>query len=70
MKDSLRLKLDNLIERQEEIGHLLSDPDVIGDQNTFRKLNIELSDINPIVESYQRFTQLEGEYSGAKEMLE
>lgn len=70
MKDSLRLKLDNLIERQEEIGHLLSDPVVIGDQNKFRKLNIELSDISPIVENYQRFIQFETDFAGAKEMLE
>jgi peptide chain release factor 1 len=70
MKDSLRLKLDNLIDRQEELGHLLSDPAIISDQNKFRKLNIELSDITPIVENYQRFTQLEEDYNGAKEMLE
>ena len=70
MKESLRLKLDNLIDRQEELGHLLSDPETINDQNKFRKLNIELSDITPIVESYQRFTQLEQDYDGAKEMLD
>jgi len=33
MKDSLQLKLERLIERQEELEGLLSDPDVISNQN-------------------------------------
>ena len=32
MKDSIRLKLENLQERFEEVGALLSEPDVIGNQ--------------------------------------
>ena len=35
MKDSIRLKLESVRDRFEEIAGLLADPDVIGDQNQF-----------------------------------
>ncbi|MEO0367781.1 MAG: peptide chain release factor 1 [Pseudomonadota bacterium] len=70
MKDSIRLKLDNLIDRQEELNALLSDPDTISDQKQFRKLNIELAEISPIVESYQAYRQLEEDAEGANSMLD
>ena len=41
MKESILLKLEHLRDRYEEVGHLLSDPDVIGDQDKFRKLSKE-----------------------------
>jgi protein subunit release factor A len=43
MKDSIRRKLEKLDERYEEIGRLLSEPDVIGRQNQFRDLSMEYS---------------------------
>ena len=36
MKAARLAKLDHLAERYEEVGALLSDPDIIGDQNKFR----------------------------------
>ena len=41
MKDSIQERLSGLVERFEEIGHLLSDPNVIGDQDKFRDLSKE-----------------------------
>ena len=41
MKDSIRRKLEKLDERYEEIGRLLSEPDVIARQNQFRDLSME-----------------------------
>ena len=41
MKASLLEKLDRLVERFDEVGHLLSDAQVIGDQNRFRGLSME-----------------------------
>ena len=63
MKESLLRKLDNLCERYEEIGHLLSDPDVIGDQNRFRKLSQEYAEIEPVTKCF-------GEYKTVLENLE
>ena len=52
MKDSIRFKLDNLVDRQEELNALLSQPETMSDQNHFRKLSIELSEIGPVIENY------------------
>ncbi|MGB0712574.1 MAG: peptide chain release factor 1, partial [Gammaproteobacteria bacterium] len=41
MKDSIRAKLENLVERHEEVGHLLSDPEVMADNDRFRDLSRE-----------------------------
>jgi len=59
MNPSLIEKLEQLSDRHEEIHALLSDPDTISDQNAFRKLSIELSDIDPVIENFQQYTELE-----------
>lgn len=70
MKDSIRQKLVHLAERQEELNALLSEPETMNDQNRFRKLSIELSDITPIVNAYEKYTGLEGDAEAAQMMLE
>lgn len=70
MKDSLRLKLESLVDRQEEINALLSDPATQEDQNNFRKLSIELSEITPVIDNYLQYRQLEEDAEGAQLMLE
>jgi len=50
MKDSIRIKLDNLADRYEELGALLSDAQVISDQNKFRAFSKEYSEIEPVVQ--------------------
>lgn len=59
MKSSLQHKLASLLERYEELAALLSDPEVIGDQNLFRKYSIEYAEIEPVVTSYQRHANLQ-----------
>ena len=70
MKDSIRLKLENLLDRQEELNALLSDPGTQGDQNLFRKLSIELSEISPVLENYLEYKALEEDADGAQLMIE
>lgn len=69
MKDSIRIKLENLVERLDEVGHLLSDPDVISDQNRFRNLTKEHAQLTPVVETFNAFTQNEGDLNEAKDMI-
>lgn len=69
MKDSIRIKLDNLKDRYEEISHLLSSPDVINDQNKFRDLSKEYAHIEPIVKTFQGYCQAEGNLADANDML-
>ena len=53
MKASIESKLDILVDRYEEIGLLLSDPSVIGDQEKFRALSTEFSEIDQLVSNYK-----------------
>ncbi|MEM8984492.1 MAG: peptide chain release factor 1 [Pseudomonadota bacterium] len=68
MKESIRASLDRLQERFEETAALLSDPDVIGDQNRFRDLSREYARIEPVVKLYERFRSVGDELADAKEL--
>ena len=50
-------KLDDLLMRYEDISRELSSPDVTANQERFRKLMKEQSDITPIVEAYTEYKQ-------------
>ena len=69
MKDSILNKLNNLIDRYEEIAGLLADPDVIGDQHQFRDLSMEYAQLEPVVNCYQDYTSAQHNLKSADEML-
>lgn len=70
MNPQMRAKLEHLLERREEINALLSDPAVIGNQNSFRDLSIELADISPVVEHFEAYQALDAELASTREMIE
>jgi len=65
-----RQKLLQVVDRHEEINALLSDPDIICDQDRFRKLSIELSEILPVVEAFETWRKLDDEMAGTRAMME
>ncbi len=69
MKESIENKLDNLIDRYEEIGALLSDSEVIADQNKFRALSKEYSEIEPVVQCYNNYRQMMENIEEAQSLL-
>ncbi len=69
MKDSILKKLETLTERHEEVGHLLGDPDVISDQNKFRDLSKEYSQLEEVVSCFARYNQLIEDLTSAEEMM-
>ena len=69
MKASLLEKLQNISDRHEEIGALLSDPEIIGDQNRFRDLSKEYAELEPVVRTYSNYTQVQKNISDAKLLL-
>jgi peptide chain release factor 1 len=69
MKASILSKLDHLAERYEEVGALLSDPDIIGDQNKFRELSKEYAELEPLVKCYQNYQKVLESISDAKQLL-
>ncbi len=58
MKPSLLNRLDQLVDRHEELAALLSDPDVINQQNQFVAYSQEYSDIEPVVDLVQKRRRL------------
>ena len=63
-------KLAFIEERYEELSKKISDPEIIADQNRWRKLCKENSDITPIVEKYREYKTATEPINDAKEMLE
>lgn len=70
MKESIKVKLLNLVERHEEISALLSEPDVINNQNKFRDLSKEYSDLESIVSTFKAYQKTLDNEKNALEMLE
>lgn len=70
MKASIRFKLEQVSDRFQEITALLSDPQVQNDQNQYRSLTQEYAQIEPVVQTYQQFAQVEANIASAREMLE
>ncbi|WP_035008728.1 PCRF domain-containing protein, partial [Enterovibrio norvegicus] len=59
MKPSILAKLEALAERYEEVQHLLGDPGVIGDQNRFRALSKEYSQLEEVTKCFVLYQQAE-----------
>ncbi|MGI9319176.1 MAG: peptide chain release factor 1, partial [bacterium] len=70
MNPSTRDKLSHVKDRHEEIHVLLSDPEVIARQEEFRKLSIELSEIEPIVEQFDAYQTLDQQILETRQMLD
>ena len=69
MKDSIRNKLETTRERFEELEGLMSDPDVIKDQDRFRDLRKEYARLEPIVGLFQQYEKLSDDVTAATEMV-
>jgi len=70
MKESVIRKLEGLLERNEEVLALLSDAGVIADQERFRALSKEYSQLEDVVKGFKDFQQAQVDLESAKEMLE
>ncbi len=69
MKASIRSKLDQITDRYEEITALLAVPEIQSDQNRFRSLGQEYAQLEPVVDCYTRYRELERGIGSAREML-
>ncbi len=69
INDNLIKKLENLSERYEEVSNLLSDPDIIGDQNKYRDLSKEYASLEPVQQAYSDFCTARAAIADANEML-
>ncbi len=69
MKPSIENKLAGLVERHEEIGMLLSEQTIIANQNKFRELSKEYSDLEPLVTTFKQYQTLLLQQESAKALL-
>ncbi|WP_199609332.1 peptide chain release factor 1 [Flocculibacter collagenilyticus] len=69
MKESVYRKLEALVERYEEVQALLSDPEVIGNQDKFRALSKEYSELEGVTKTFQAYQQAVEDVAAAEEML-
>ena len=72
MKDNNNLleKLEHLVVRFEEVGTLISDPNVISDMNRYVKLNKEYSDLQKIIDARNEYKTAVDTIDEAKQILE
>ena len=69
MKESIKNRLETVRERFEEVSGLLSDPDVIGDQNQFRDLSREYAKLEPVVGMFRQYESMIEDIAAAEEMV-
>jgi peptide chain release factor 1 len=69
MHESLKLKLDQLERRVGEIDVGLSQPEISGDMNQYRKLSRERAEIEPIVALWKQFNTAQSNLTTAQELL-
>jgi len=68
MKSSIQARLESVTERHEEIGALLGEPDTINDQNKFRELSREYSQLESVVTTFASYRNTEQSLDNAREM--
>ncbi|MFY8272785.1 peptide chain release factor 1 [Pseudoalteromonas sp. SSDWG2] len=69
MKESVYRKLESLVERYEEVQALLSSPEVIGNQDRFRALSKEYSELEQVAKTFTAYQQAQDDVATAEEML-
>ncbi|HSG63845.1 MAG TPA: peptide chain release factor 1, partial [Gammaproteobacteria bacterium] len=68
MKSSIEAKLTRLVERHEEISHLLSERSVISDKDKFRELSKEYARLEPVAKDFAVYMALTRDLADAREM--
>ena len=69
MKESVYRKLEGLVERFEEVQALLSDPETIADQEKFKALSKEFSQLEETTKVFKAYQTAEDDLEMSNEML-
>ena len=70
MTPSIRRKLEALAERHQEVGLLLSQPEVLTDNQRFRELSQEYAQLEPVAASLREHDRAERELAESRAMLD
>ncbi|KAA0876556.1 peptide chain release factor 1 [Nitrincola tapanii] len=66
MKTRLRDRLEHLSDRFAELAALLSEAEVIADQNRFRAYSVEYAELEPLVQEFHAYQQAEEDWQAAQ----
>ena len=69
MNPSLTRKLETIVERIQEVSALLADPDVLADNNQFKSLSVEYSQLHPVVQCFDALQKADKDIISAREMM-
>jgi peptide chain release factor 1 len=70
VKSSLLHKLETLSERHEEVSAMLGDAEIISDQDQFRQLSREYSELETVVRCFSEYRQLKDDLEAAESLLQ
>ncbi|MCV6588152.1 MAG: peptide chain release factor 1 [Marinobacterium sp.] len=70
MKDSILAKLEKLQDRYEELAALMSDAEVISDQNRFRDYSKEYAELEPVVKVFASWNMAQDDLEAAEQMAQ
>jgi len=62
-------KLDKIVEKFENLTNMLSQPEIISDQQKYKELSKERANLEPIVEGYLKYKKIFNDIKGNKEIL-
>ena len=63
-------RLDQIAARYEEVTRLLSDPAVINNQDRYRDLSREHSELTPLLQSFDRYKKMRTDVENLRELVE
>jgi peptide chain release factor 1 len=69
VKPSIQERLHQVAGRYEEVGLLLSEPDVLADQNRYRQLAMEYAQLQPLALTWRKWVQAQASMDEARQML-
>jgi len=69
MKKSLEFKLQQMLERFQEVGRLLYEASVIADQNQFKALSKEYAQLDPVAHCYESYLEATNNVTSLEELI-
>ncbi|MDI1352512.1 MAG: PCRF domain-containing protein, partial [bacterium] len=69
MKKSLELKLQQMLERFQEVSRLLSEASIIAEQNQFKSLSKEYAQLEPVAHCYETYLEAKTNHVSLQELI-
>ncbi len=68
MKDSIRRRLERLVDRCDEVGRLLAEPDAAARPDRFRELSVEYARLEPVAAAFRGWLEFERQLESVRGM--